>query len=311
MAAAAENWDLDGRSVHVTHLDKPYWPQAGAGAGAGAGFTKGDMLRYYAQVAPTLLPYLRERPVTVRVYPHGVRGRSYYQRARSPRAPAWLRSATYHPKTTGGAVRLLLVDDSAGLLWLANAGGIEFHLWGSHLPDLSVPDQAIFDLDPGDEAVFADVSRAALWLHDALERRRISGYAKTSGGRGLHVFVPLAASAGYTFDDVRGWVRRLAEQLATTHPEAIAVVGGSTPTHQGSRVTIDYAQNSLGRNTAAPYTLRAHPTAPTVSAPLTWDEVAAGGLDPADYTPPVVLERIRRLGDLFAPVLTKGQRLDL
>lgn len=301
MASTAEKWQLDGHDVSVTHLDKVYW--------LATGVTKGDLLRYYLQVAQTLLPYLRERPVTVRVYPDGVPGASYYQRDRSARAPKWVRGVAYQPKTATEAVRLMLVDDSAGLLWLANAGSVEFHLWASHVPDLDVPDCAIFDLDPGDEAPFARVLTAALRLRDALGEENVRGYPKTSGGRGLHVFVPLTAGAGYTFDGVRAWVKRQAERLAARYPDLIAVAHGAT--HRGDQVTVDYAQNSIARNTAAPYTVRAHPEKPIVSTPLTWDEVAAGGLHPTDCTPQVALDRIRRLGDLFAPVLTAGQHIGI
>lgn len=297
MTSAAEKWQLDGHAVPVTHLDKLYWPAAGV--------TKGDMLRYYLQVAPTLLPHMRERPATVRVYPDGIPGESYYQRDRSARAPKWLRGVAYQPKTAAAEVRLMLVDSSAGLIWLANAGSVEFHLWASHLPDLDMPDYAIFDLDPGAEAPFSQVLTAALRLRDALDQTHMRGYPKTSGGRGLHVYVPLAA--GYTFDDVRAWVKRQAEQLAARYPDLIAVAHGAT--HRGDQVTVDYAQNSIARNTAAPYTLRADPTEPRVSSPLTWDEVVAGGLQPADFTPQVALERIQRLGDLFAPVLAAGQQI--
>jgi bifunctional non-homologous end joining protein LigD len=299
---AADIWTVDGRDVRVTHPEKVYWLEAG--------YTKGAMLRYYADIAPVLLPYLHDRPVTLRVYPNGAQENSYYQRDRPRWAPAWLRSVPYQPETAPHVIDLPLVDDAAGLLWLANRGCIEFHVWGCRLPDLSVPDIAIFDLDPGDELTFDDVLRSALVLREALERDGVHGYPKTSGGRGLHVWVPLAA--GHTFEDVREWVRRVAADLAQARPELFAPVHGSGPTHEGGRITIDAAQNSQGRNTAVPYALRAQGRAPVVSTPLSWEEVAQGGsgrLQPEDFGPHEVLERVRRLGDLFAPVLSDGQRL--
>ena len=210
----------------------------------------------------------------------------------------------YQDETDGHVLHAILVDDAAGLIWLANAGSIEFHLWSARLPDLAAPDQAIFDLDPGHQAEFADVLRAALRLNAELERLGLRGYPKTSGGHGLHVYMPLAP--GHTFPAVRAWVKALAEQLAAGDPELIAVAHGST--HRGRQVTIDHAQNSVGRNTAAPYTVRALPGAP-VSAPLTWDEVKAGLVQPSDLTLRVVRDRVRANGDLFAPVLQGGQRL--
>ncbi len=146
---------------------------------------------------------------------------------------------------------------------------------------------------------------AALRLHDKLEQAGVRGYPKTSGGGGLHVFVPLGP--GNTFERVRTWVKAVGQQLASSYPDLIALARGAT--HQGGRVTIDYAQNSIGRNTAAPYTLRAHPVHPTVSTPLTWAELDAGTILPADLTPQAALKRVGRLGDLFALVLQGDQHI--
>jgi bifunctional non-homologous end joining protein LigD len=294
--ATSETWQVAGRAVPVFHLDKPFWPEDG--------LTKGDMLRYYQGVAPVILPYFKDRPVTLRIFPDGIHGFSYYRRDLPENAPAWLRSVDYQPETSKSVIQLPLVDDEAGLVWLANQGSVEFHLWASGAPDLAQPDMVIFDLDPGDGASFTDVLQAALQLRDALERLGLRGYPKTSGGRGLHVYLLLAPS--HTFDAVRAWVKTLAEQLATAYPDLIAVAHGAT--HRGRQVTIDHAQNSIGRNTAAPYTLRALPGA-TVSTPLTWDEVEAGQIRPSDLTLRVLPQRLRQMGDLFAPVLQGGQHL--
>ncbi len=297
MSASSETWRLGSQAVQVSHLEKRYWPEAG--------FTKGDMLHYYRQIAHAALPYFKGRPVTLRVFPEGVSGESYYLRDCPDSAPDWLRRIPYHPKTGTHPVPLPLIDNAAGLIWFANRGAIEFHLWSSHVPDLTQPDQAIFDLDPGETASFTDVREAALRLHDKLEQAGVTGYPKTSGGRGLHIYVPLAA--GYTFERVRSWVKAVGQQLAGASPDLMAIAAG--PTHRGGRVTIDPAQNSIGRNTAAPYTLRASTAHPTVSTPLTWEELDAGNIHPADLTPQVVLERVQRLGDLFSPVLHTDQHI--
>jgi len=294
--AEASGWSIGGRTIAVSNLEKAYWP--------GDGLTKGDLLRYYQTVAPVLLPHCADRPATLRVYPNGIRGFSYYRRELPSHAPDWLRGVAYRPETTGEPIQLPLVDDAAGLVWLANTGAIELHLWTARLPNLDEPDQAVFDLDPGDQASFGDVLRAALRLRDELERRGLHGYPKTSGGKGLHVYLPLAA--GHTYDAVRAWVKAVAERLAAAHPDLIAVARGAT--HRGGHVTIDYAQNSVGRNTAAPYTPRARPGAP-VSCPLTWDEVADGKIAPSDLTLRTVPDRVAKLGDVFAPVLAADQRL--
>ncbi|MEX1158637.1 MAG: hypothetical protein WEC79_06890, partial [Thermomicrobiales bacterium] len=183
-------------------------------------------------------------------------------------------------------------------------GSLEFHTWNSRLPDLREPDVAVFDLDPGEQASFGDVRRTALKLHAVHQDLGLRSYAKTSGRTGMHVYVPLAP--GHSFGQVRSWVRVLADRLAAADPDLIAVAHGRT--HQGRQVTIDHAQNSIGRNTAAPYTVRAVPGAP-VSAPVTWDEVEAGRLHPADLTLRTMRARIANVGDLFAPVLLGGQHL--
>ena len=298
MNTSSETWQLDNQAIRVSHLEKVYWPQTG--------FTKREVLDYYLQIAPVLLPYLKDRPVTLRVYPQGVEGTSYYLRDCPADAPEWLRRVTYQPKTVNHPVPLPLIDTAAGLLWFANQGAIEFHVWGSHTPELTQPDLAIFDLDAGSNASFEVVREAALRLHDALEQAGVRGYPKTSGGGGLHIFVPLAP--GYTFERVRRWVKGVGNGLASKYPHLIAQARGAT--HQGGRVTVDYAQNSVGRNTAAPYTLRAHPEHPTVSTPLSWEELDAGSMHPASLTPQVVLERVSRMGDLFSSVLQAGQHFD-
>jgi bifunctional non-homologous end joining protein LigD len=297
MKASSETWQLGSQTVQVSHLEKRYWPQAE--------FTKGDMLHYYRQIEHVMLPYFKDRPVTLRVFPQGVSGESYYLRDCPDSAPDWLRRVAYRPKTGMHDVPLPLIDTVAGLIWFANKGAIEFHLWSSHIPDLTQPDQAIFDLDPGNTASFTDVREAALRLHDRLEQTGIRGYPKTSGGGGLHIYVPLAT--GYTFEYVRSWVKAVGQRLASTYPNLIAIAQGAT--HRGGCVTIDPGQNSEGRNTAAPYTLRARAAHPTVSTPLSWEDLDAGNIHPADLTPQVVLERVGRLGDLFAPVLHTNQHI--
>lgn len=298
MKSPPETWQIGNHRVRVSHLAKLYWPEDG--------ITKGDLLGYYRLVAPVMLPYLKDRPVTMHVFPGGIHGFSYYRRDRPQGAPRWLRSAVYQPETTEGITDLLLIDDAAGLIWLANRGSIEFHMWNSRVPDLSQPDLAVFDLDPGGEASFADVLRAALRLREALERRGLHGYPKTSGRRGLQVYLPLVP--GYTFDVVRTWVKLIAEQLASAYPDLIAVPHG--PTHQGRRVAVDYAQNSVGRNTVVPYSVRAQPGAP-VSTPVHWGEVEDARFRPDDLTLRVVPHRLQQLGDLFAPILWSAEDIGL
>jgi bifunctional non-homologous end joining protein LigD len=283
-------WRLGDREVRVSSLAKLYWPQDG--------LSKGDLLAYDREMAPVMLPYFAGRPVTLRVYPEGIAGESFYQRDLPERAPDWLRSVDYAVQSHERTIQLPLIDDAAGLVWFANEGAIEFHLWSSRLPNLDEPDQAVFDLDPGDEATFADVLWTALRLRDELERLGLRGYAKTSGRQGMHVHVPLAA--GHDYPAVRAWVKAVAERLEAAAPRRIAVARGAT--HEGDKVTIDYAQNSVARTMAAPYTARATPAA-TVAAPVTWEEVAAGSIRPTDFTLRTMPVRLRDVGDLFTPRL--------
>lgn len=278
--------------------DKVFWPDEG--------FTKGDLAAYYEAVAPVMLPHMRDRPVTVRLFPDGIRGEAFYRRERPDDAPAWMRSVTYRPVSVSGVRHLILIDDAEGLRWWVARGAIEFHTWGARRPEVTAPDQAIFDLDPGEEAGFSDVLAAALHLRDHLAEQGLTGFPKTSGGRGMHVEVPLAK--GHTFEQVRAWVRAAAEKLAENHPGVVAAAHGAT--HRGRLVTVDHAQNSVGRNTAAPYTVRGRPGAP-VSAPVTWAEVARGAIRPEHFTLRTMPGRIQKKGDLYAGMLEKAYTLPL
>ncbi|HET7094043.1 MAG TPA: hypothetical protein VFI22_11205, partial [Thermomicrobiales bacterium] len=195
-------WSLDGHDVALSRRDEPLWPESG--------LTKGDLLAYYRDMAPTMLPYFVDRPVTLYVCPGGIAGRCFYRRDLPDGAPPWLRSVDYRPasRATGPETRLPLVDDAAGLIWLANAGAIEFHLWTARAPDLTRPDQAVFDLDPGEAATFAQALEAAELLYGVLTDLGMKAFAKTSGGRGVHVVLPVAPGPSYA--DVRGWVKSVA-----------------------------------------------------------------------------------------------------
>lgn len=291
-----ETWDLNGQVIEITSLDRRYWPDDE--------LTKGDMLAYYRQIAPAILPYLHERPLTLRVFPRGIGGPGYWRRELAGSTPEWLRSVTYQPESRSGTIQVPLIDDEAGLIWHANRAAIEFHQWLSTAGNLEQPDWAVFDLDPGEKVDFKQVLEAALRVHDELAVSDLTGFAKTSGGAGLHVFVPLEPTA--SFEAVREWVHVVAKRLAEQHPDLIAIASGGT--HAGTKVTIDHAQNSVGRNTAAPYTLRARSGAP-VSTPVSWDEVKRGRIRPNQFTLKTVPKRVKKLGDLWADACELHQKL--
>jgi bifunctional non-homologous end joining protein LigD len=191
MNASSETWQLEDQAVQVSHLEKVYWPQTG--------FTKGELLDYYRQIAPVVLPHLKDRPVTLRVYPQGIEGASYYLRDCPANAPDWLRRVQYQPKTVSHPVPLPLIDTVAGLLWFANQGAIEFHLWGSHLPDLTQPDLAIFDLDAGSRASFDAVRteprRAAFSVVRRKTARGVRAHPTATTGRQRLVVAQKAGSS--------------------------------------------------------------------------------------------------------------------
>lgn len=289
-------WTLDGHDLGLNHPARVLWPEDG--------FTREDLLAYYQDLAPVMLPHLADRPVTLRTYPEGIDGPSFYKRDLPDHAPSWLHSVDYTGLSTTRTIQVPLIDNAAALVWFANSGAIEFHGWSARAPHLDQPDQAIFDLDPGESATFAGVLQVALLVREALDQDGVQGYPKTSGRHGLHIHVPLAPGASYP--EVRTWVKRIAEQLGASHTGLVAVARGAT--HRGEGVTIDYAQNSIARNTAAPYTVRAAPGA-TVAAPLSWREVEDGVVRPGDFTLRTMRARVAAQGDLLAPLLHGGQHL--
>lgn len=290
MAASDVNLQLDGKELTITHPDKLYWPDEG--------LTKIKVIEYYRDMASIILPYLRDRPVTLRLSPKGINNDSFYRRNLPDNAPDWFRYCDYITATNAHKVKLPLIDNAAGLIWLVNLGCIELHLWGSCQNDLQNPDWMVFDLDPGDDTHFSDVLQAALALREYLTDKGLQGFAKTSGGKGVHVYV--RSPDIDSFEAVRAWVKKAATELVEKYPDLIALP--SKGTHKGKHVSIDYAQNSIGRNTVAPYSLRAQPGAP-VSMPLTWDEVEKGKIKANDFTMLTVRERVQKMGDVFLPVL--------
>ncbi len=175
MATSAVNLQLDGKELTITHPDKLYWPDEG--------LTKIRMIEYYRDMAPIILPYLRDRPVTLRLFPRGINNVSFYRRDLPDNAPDWLRYCDYITATNAHKIKLPLIDNAAGLIWLANLGCIELHLWGSRQNDLQNPDWMVFDLDPGDKTHFSDVLQTALVLREYLTDKGLQGFAKTSGGK--------------------------------------------------------------------------------------------------------------------------------
>jgi bifunctional non-homologous end joining protein LigD len=287
------------RSVRLSNLDKPYWPEAE--------ITKGDLLRYYREVAPTLLPHIRDRPFTMKRYPDGWQGRPFFRKDVANYAPAWVKRVAVRVRSPGSpqesrTIEAPVVNDELALLWMVNTGCIECHTWYSRSDKLDRPDWVVFDLDPSDDVGFAETVEVALLVKEALDALGLASLPKTSGALGLHVLVPIERR--HTFEETRRFATEVARALAGTHAD-VATTEWSKAKRRG--VLIDASQNAQGKTIASVYSVRPMPGA-TVSTPLRWDEVNER-LDPSIYTMEVVLDRLDRHGDLYEGVLKTKQRL--
>lgn len=284
------------RTVAITNPDKVLWPADA--------ITKGDLIAYYRAVAPVLLPHILDRPLVLKPYPDGIAGKSFYRQTLPRSAPDWLPRYRHAAKADGRINEMPVLDGEAALVWVANQAAIELHPWLSRTDRPKQPDYVVFDLDIVRPELFDRVLAVALLLRDELARLGLTGHPKTTGGDGLHVYVPIAR--GPEYEHTRAWAQALAERLERAHPALVSTDVGLSGREE--KVLVDYAQNSLGRTTVAPYSVRPRPGA-TVSAPLTWQEVEEGRVRPAHVTLRTMPERLAAAGDLFAPVLAGGQTL--
>lgn len=288
---------VDGRAVRLTNLRKPFWPARG--------ITKGDLLQFYADVARLLLPHVRDRPMVMRRYPNGAAGASFFMKEAPAPRPSWIRTcAVAH--SDGKVVNFPVVDDLPSLLWLVNLGCIDLNQWYARCDDLHGPDYLHFDLDPGEGATFAQVGECALIVRDALTTLGMTPFVKTSGSRGMHVYVGLVR--GPRQETVLTFAKALATELAARHP-TLMTVGYRVAARPKRRVVVDYKQNAWGQTLASIYSVRPKPLA-TVSTPLTWQEVEAG-VDLEDFRLDTVRPRLARLGDLWKPLLRRTGRTNL
>ena len=287
------------RELRLSNLDKVFWPDEG--------ITKGDLLAYYRDVAPALVPHLKGRPFTMRRYPDGAFGKAFFQKDAPSHMPEWIRRHRALVSTRAQSreerwVEFPVVDDELALLWMANMGCIDMNTWYSRVDKPERPDWVLFDLDPTPEVPWTQTVEVALILKQLLGALELSAFPKTSGGKGFHVLVPIERRS--TYADTRRFAEFVAGAIARTHPK-LATTEWSKARRRG--VLIDANQNAEGKTIASAYSVRPHANAP-VSTPLRWDEVNEK-LNPSIYTMPVVLERIRRHGDLFEGVLTTRQSL--
>jgi bifunctional non-homologous end joining protein LigD len=287
------------RELRLTNLDKPFWPDEG--------ITKGDLLRYYQAVAPAILPHLKNRPFTMRRYPDGAYGQAFFQKDAPKHMPEWIPTfhalvSTRDKPRTKKHVDFPLVNDELALLWMVNMGCIDMNTWYSRIDKPDRPDFVLFDLDPTPEVPWTQTVEVALILKELLDALELQSFPKTSGGKGFHVLVPVDRRS--TYEDTRAFAEHVAGAIARTHPK-LATTEWSKARRRG--VLIDSNQNGEGKTIASAYSVRPRPNAP-VSTPLRWSEVNEK-LNPSIYTMPVVLERVRMHGDLYAGLLTTRQSL--
>ena len=288
---------VEGRLVKLTNLDKPFWPELG--------LNKRHLLQYYADIAPYLLPHLTDRAMVMKRYPNGAAGDFFFmKRAPSPR-PDWI-ELCHIEHSSGNVIDFPMIQDMASLLWVVNLGCIDLNQWYARCDDVDRPDYLHFDLDPVPGANFGKVVEAALLIREALESLKIPCYAKTTGSKGIHVYVPIVR--GPTQKQVWGFAKEFAHALAAQAPALLTAIYKVSNRPKG-RVLVDYNQNSWGRTLASIYSVRPRPRA-SVSTPVTWSELE-GKIKIEDFRIDNVPARIRKAGDLWKPLLAKRGRFKL
>ncbi|MDX6210141.1 MAG: bifunctional non-ous end joining protein LigD [Frankiales bacterium] len=295
---------VDGRELTLSNLHKVLYPEVG--------FTKGEVIDYYSRIAPVLLPHLADRPLTLKRYPDGVDGKSFFEKNSPSHRPDWVRVVELaSPGSTKNrdTINYTVIDGLPSLVWAANLATLELHtpMWRVG-PRGAVrnPDLLVFDLDPGAPATIVECCQVALLVRDRLAADRLAAYPKTSGSKGLQLYVPLDPKRPW--EDVHAYSRTVADALAGAHNGL--VVSNMKRDLRGGKVLVDWSQNNGAKTTVSVYSLRAR-AQPTVPTPVTWDEVEATAAEgaPLVFTAGDVLDRVDRHGDLFAPLLGPGQQL--
>jgi bifunctional non-homologous end joining protein LigD len=292
--------EIEGKHLTLSNLEKVLYPEAG--------FTKAQLIDYYVRIAPVLLPHLRGRPLTMKRYPEGVEGELFYQKNCPTHRPSWVTTARVWSEGNNRWIEYCMVQEVATLVWAANLADIELHTSLSMAKDILRPTMIIFDLDPGEPADIVQCCQAGLWVRDIFRHFGLEAFPKTSGSKGLQIYVPL--NTPVTYDQTKPFAHELARRLETQHREQI--VSDMKKSLRVGKVFVDWSQNDDYKTTVCVYSLRAK-SRPTVSTPVTWKEVEQcwakkdGGLLVFDSDQ--VLKRVERMGDLFEPVLTLKQKL--
>jgi bifunctional non-homologous end joining protein LigD len=295
--AAEAEVQIGDRTVQLTNLQKPFWPSLG--------LTKGDLLRYYEAVAPVLVPHLRHRAMVLKRYPHGIAGEHFFMKRTPAQRPEWLQTCRV-VHGSGNVIDFPLVQDTASLLWVVNLGCIDLNPWYARCDDVDRPDVLHFDLDPGPGVTFAQVREVALHLHALLEELAWRSVVKTTGSKGLHVYVPIVR--GPRQKQVWAIAKSIALEMASRIPKLVTAEYRIANRPAG-RVLVDYNQNAWGRTLASVYSVRPRPDA-TVSMPVSWQEIE-GGVTMEQFTLLSVPHQLAQRGDGWRPVLTAHGRAHL
>jgi bifunctional non-homologous end joining protein LigD len=287
---------IDGRALKFTNLDKIYFPKDG--------YTKRDVLNYYEGIAHLLIPHLRDRPLSLKRYPNGIHENFFFQKDIPEGYPDWLHIAPIHSEHRGEAIRFVIANDRSTLLFLTNLGCIDQNPWMSRVDSLEYPDYILIDLDP-QECSFERIIQAMGLIKEVLDEIGLAGYPKTTGGDGMHIFIPIEAR--YTYEQARSFAEILSQLVTSENPE-LFTTPRSVAKRRKNRVYFDYLQISTGKTIAAPYVLRAYDGAP-VATPLAWEEVKPG-LKPSQFHIGNAVARFKETGDLFEPVLKNRQSIE-
>src|ERR1043166_9136564 len=293
-----KNYELKigGVVLKLTNQDKIYWPDEG--------ITKGELVDYYKEIAPVMLPYLKDRPESLNRHPNGIKGPSFFQKDQDVnKIPSWLKTERVYSDSNKNHIDYLVCNDKATLVYMANLGCIEINPWSSRIAKLDKPDWMVIDLDPH-EIAFSEVIKAALATQKICDLMEIPCYPKTSGATGLHIYIPLGAK--YEYEICRQFGQLVAHKVHALIPNISSIE--RMPSKRVHKVYLDFLQNSRGQTLAAPYSARPKPGA-TVSTPLDWQEVNAR-LDPSQFTIKTILKRIDKKGDLWKPVIGRGIDID-
>jgi bifunctional non-homologous end joining protein LigD len=294
-----QSLDVHGTKVEVTNLDKIFYPKAG--------FTKGDVIDYYVRISSVLLPHLKNRPITLKRYPDGVEGIFFYEKQCPAHRPKWVKT-TKVAKSEGGQINYCVINDLPSLVWAANLADLELHTFLHKGPAILRPTAIAFDLDPGPPADIVLCCEVALWLKGLFEALKMVSFVKTSGSKGLQVYIPINSAT--TYDKTKAFSHAIAELLESQRPEM--VVSKMQKNLRSGKVLVDWSQNDDHKTTVNVYSLRAKDY-PTVSTPVSWEEVESvvrkRNAKQLSFEAKEVLKRVEEMGDLFSPVLTLKQKL--